>query len=144
VAEVMTSQVQSVDAGATVGAVLASHFGAEQKHRGFPVTRDGLLVGMLDRDALDGQPPEMPVADLFGINRPPVALAGETCRIVATRLAVHGIERLPVVASAAAPRLLGIVSRSDLIKATAGLHAEEYERRALRRNPLVKRRAEGV
>jgi H+/Cl- antiporter ClcA len=142
VAEVMTSQVLSVDADATVGAVLASHFGPEQKHRGFPVTRGGLLVGMLDRDALDGQAPDMPVGQLFGINRPPVALAGETCRIVATRLAVHGIERLPVVASAEAPRLLGIVSRSDLIKATAGLHAEEHERRALRRNPLVKRRAE--
>jgi CBS domain-containing protein len=42
---------------------------------------------------------------------------------------VHGIERLPVVASASEPRLLGIVSRSDLIKATAGLHVEEHERR---------------
>jgi predicted transcriptional regulator len=76
------------------------------------------------------------VGELFGINRPPVALASETCRIVATRLAVHGIERLPVVASAANPQLLGIVSRSDLIKATAGLHVEEHERRALRGNPL--------
>jgi H+/Cl- antiporter ClcA len=142
VAEVMTGQVQSVDAGATVASVLESHFGAAQRHRAFPVTRDGLLIGMLDREALAGQPLHAAVGTLFGINRPPVALAGETCRIVATRLAVHGIERLPVVASAEAPRLLGIVSRSDLIKATAGLHAEEHERRALRRNPLVKRRAE--
>jgi CBS domain-containing protein len=139
VAEVMTAQVQSVDAGATVAAVLASHFGPDQRHRAFPVTRDGLLVGMLDREALGGQAPGAPVGSLFGINRPPVALAGETCRIVATRLAVHGIERLPVVASAAEPRLLGIVSRSDLIKATAGLHAEEHERRVLRRNPLARR-----
>jgi len=136
VAEVMTSEVKSVDADATVASVLATHFGPEQQHRGFPVTRGGLLVGMLDRDALDGQPPATLVGELFGINRPPVALAGETCRIVATRLAVHGIERLPVVASAADPQLLGIVSRSDLIKATAGLHAEEHERRALRGNPL--------
>jgi CBS domain-containing protein len=120
--------------------VLASHFGAEQKHRGFPVTRGGLLVGMLDRDALDGQAMDTKVGQLFGINKPPHALAGETCRIVATRLAVHGIERLPVVASAAEPRLLGIVSRSDLIKATAGLHVEEHERRVLRRVPLTKRR----
>ena len=121
--------------------VLASHFGPGQKHRGFPVTRAGQLVGMLDRDALDGQAPGKLVGELFGINRPPVALAGETCRIVATRLAVHGIERLPVVASAGEPRLLGIVSRSDLIKATAGLHAEEHERRVLRRNPLSRRQA---
>jgi H+/Cl- antiporter ClcA len=141
VAEVMSTQVLSVDADATVAAVLASHFGADQKHRGFPVTRGGLLVGMLDRDALEGQAGDVPVGQLFGINRPPHALAGETCRIVATRLAVHGIERLPVVANAAEPRLLGIVSRSDLIKATAGLHAEEHERRALRRNPLTRRGA---
>jgi CBS domain-containing protein len=140
VAEVMTAQVLSVDADATVASVLASHFGAEQKHRGFPVTRGGLLVGMLDRDALDGQAMDTKVGQLFGINKPPHALAGETCRIVATRLAVHGIERLPVVASAAEPRLLGIVSRSDLIKATAGLHVEEHERRVLRRVPLTKRR----
>jgi H+/Cl- antiporter ClcA len=143
VAEVMTSQVMSVDADASVASVLASHFGADQKHRGFPVTRAGLLVGMLDRDALDGQAPDARVGDLFGKEgrtaKPPVALAGETCRVVATRLAVHGIERLPVVAGAGEPRLLGIVSRSDLIKATAGLHAEEHERRALRRVPLSKR-----
>jgi CBS domain-containing protein len=136
VAEVMTSQVQSVDAGATVDEVLASCFGPDQQHRAFPVTRDGLLVGMLDRESLAGQPSGAPVGQLFGINRPPVALAGETCRIVASRLAVHGIERLPVVASAANPQLLGIVSRSDLIKATAGLHVEENERRVLRGNPL--------
>ena len=135
----MTPQVQSVDAGATVASVLASHFGPDQRHRAFPVTRDGLLVGMLDREALGAQAPEALVGSLFGINRPPVALAGETCRIVATRLAVHGIERLPVVASAIEPRLLGIVSRSDLIKATAGLHVEEHERRTLRRNPLTRR-----
>jgi H+/Cl- antiporter ClcA/CBS domain-containing protein len=143
VAEVMTAQVLSVDAGASVAEVLASHFGADQRHRGFPVTRDGLLVGMLDRDALNGEAPEARVGTLFGkgfgTKRPPVALAGETCRIVATRLAVHGIERLPVVASATEPRLLGIVSRSDLIKATAGLHVEEHERRTLRRHPLSKK-----
>jgi CBS domain-containing protein len=97
---------------------------------------------MLDRDALDGQAPDARIGTLFGINRPPVALAGETCRIVATRLAVHGIERLPVVASANEPRLLGIVSRSDLIKATAGLHAEEHERRTLRRHPLARKESE--
>jgi CBS domain-containing protein len=37
----------------------------------------------------------------------------------------------------AEPRLLGIVSRSDLIKATAGLHTEEHERRTLRTAPLI-------
>jgi H+/Cl- antiporter ClcA/CBS domain-containing protein len=136
VAEVMTAEVQCVDAGAGVGEVLDSNFGAGQAHRAFPVVRDGLLVGMLDRDALEGRPAHTRVGELYGVNPPVVALADETCRTVATRLAVHGLERLPVVASAETRRLLGIVSRSDLIKATLGLHDEEHERRAMRENPL--------
>lgn len=139
VAEVMSTEVHHIDAAATIGDVLATHFGPAQKHRGYPVTRNGLVVGMVGRDTLDGHPPAMPVGDLFGANPPLVALPGETCRAVATRLAVHGIERLPVVAQTGDAQLLGVVSRSDLIKATATLHDEEHERRTLRRLPLVRR-----
>jgi CBS domain-containing protein len=140
VAEVMTADVHHIDANATIGDVLATHFGPAQKHRGYPVTRDGLVVGMVERDTLDGHPPSTPIGDLFGANPPLVALPGETCRTVATRLAVHGIERLPVVAQTGHAALLGVVSRSDLIKATATLHDEEHERRTLRTLPLVRRR----
>jgi H+/Cl- antiporter ClcA/CBS domain-containing protein len=139
VAEVMSADVQTVDAGATVAAVLASHFGAGQTHRGFPVTQGGLVVGVIGRDTLDGRAPDTLVGDLFGANPPLVALPGETCRAVATRLAVHGIERLPVVAQTGHPQLLGIVSRSDLIKASATLHDEEHERDTLRTLPLARR-----
>jgi CBS domain-containing protein len=139
VAEVMSTDVLHVDAGATIAAVLATHFGPAQKHRGYPVTRDGLVVGMVERDTLQGHAPDTPIGALFGANPPLVALPGETCRAVATRLAVHGIERLPVVAQAAQPQLLGVVSRSDLIKATATLHDEEHERRTLRTLPLARR-----
>jgi H+/Cl- antiporter ClcA/CBS domain-containing protein len=139
VAEVMSADVQHVDAGATIGAVLATQFGAAQEHRGFPVTRGGLVVGMVERDTLTGRAPDTLVGDLFGANPPLVALPGETCRAVATRLAVHGIERLPVVAQAGHPQLLGIVSRSDLIKATATLHDEEHDRSILRTLPLIRR-----
>jgi H+/Cl- antiporter ClcA len=140
VAEVMSAQPRCIAADATIGATLASHFGADQAHRAYPVVRDGLLVGMLDRAALADQPHDAAIATLFGANQPVVALAAETCRTVATRLAVHGLERLPVVTDAATPHLLGIVSRSDLIKATAGLHAEEHERRALRYVPFTRPR----
>jgi CBS domain-containing protein len=139
VAEVMSADVHHIDAAATIGAVLATHFGPTQKHRGYPVTRGGLVVGMVERDTLNGHAPDLPVGALFGANPPLVALPGETCRAVATRLAVHGIERLPVVTQAAQPQLLGVVSRSDLIKASATLHDEEHERRTLRTLPLVRR-----
>ena len=139
VAEVMSTDVQTVDAGATVAEVLATRFGPAQTHRGFPVTRAGLVVGVIGRETLEGRAPDSPIGDLFGANPPLVALPGETCRAVATRLAVHGIERLPVVAQTGHPQLLGIVSRSDLIKASATLHDEEHERLTLRTLPLARR-----
>jgi CBS domain-containing protein len=138
VAEVMTARVRSIDAGASVSAVLVSHFGPGQAHRAWPVTRDGALVGMIQREALEGQPPGAPVGGLFGAAAPAVALAGETCRTVATRLAVLGLERLPVVAQADSLALVGIVSRSDLIKATAVLHVEEHERQVMRARPFAR------
>jgi H+/Cl- antiporter ClcA/CBS domain-containing protein len=138
VAEVMTAKVRSIDAGASVAGVLVTHFGPGQAHRAYPVIRGGALVGMVSREALDGQPPETPVGDLFGAAAPAVALAGETCRAIATRLAVLGLERLPVVAEANSLALVGIVSRSDLIKATAVLHVEEHERRVMRTRPFAR------
>jgi CBS-domain-containing membrane protein len=44
---------------------------------------------------------------------------------VATRLAVHGLERLPVVKDAQSRELLGVVSRSDLVKPSLGSFDEE-------------------
>ncbi|MCS0583699.1 chloride channel protein [Massilia pinisoli] len=136
VAEVMTTDVLHVDANDTIGTVLANRFGPGQQHRAFPVVRSGVVIGMLERDTLTGHLPELPVGALYGANPPLVALPGETCRAVATRLAVHGIERLPVVAQPGHGQLVGIVSRSDLIKATATLHDEEHERLVLRTLPL--------
>ena len=133
VAEVMTPAPASIDAGQTIAGVLDSHFGAGQRHRAYPVTRDGALLGMLDRAAIaNARADAVRVGDLFGVNLPIFALADETCRALATRLAVHQLERLPVVDDAASRRLIGIVSRSDLIKPALSLHAEELTRQTVR------------
>ena len=133
VAEVMTPAPASIDARQTIAEVLETHFGAAQRHRAFPVTRDGALLGMLDRAAIANARDGVVVAgDLFGVNLPIFALADETCRALATRLAVHQLERLPVVDDAASRRLIGIVSRSDLIKPALSLHAEELTRQTVR------------
>jgi CBS-domain-containing membrane protein len=90
---------------------------------------------MLDRDALltaQEAGGKRRVGELYGVNQPIVALAGETCRSVATRLAVHELERLPVVDDAVSRRLVGLVSRSDLIKASLTLHEEEHHHQAFR------------
>ena len=137
VAEVMTAAPDCIAADAAVAEVLQTHFGADQRYRAFPVTREGKLVGMLDRAALVRADPGVTrVSELYGLNHPVVALPDETCRTVATRLAVHGLERVPVVADAASLRVVGLVSRSDLIKATLGLHEEDHARATFRRLPL--------
>jgi len=61
-----------------------------------------------------------------------VALPGENCRAVATRLARHGLERLPVVRDADSRLLVGIVARSDLIKPSLAHFHEEEQRERVR------------
>jgi H+/Cl- antiporter ClcA len=136
VAEVMSHDPVTIPAETTIADAMASHFNAAQRHRAFPVTRAGSLVGMLDRAGITDSARAAgarTVGELFGVNLPIMALADETCRALATRLAVHELERLPVVSDAHTRRLIGIVSRSDLIKPALSLHAEELERQTVRR-----------
>ncbi|WP_296660217.1 chloride channel protein [Paraburkholderia sp.] len=136
VEEVMTKGVQTIDARVTVGDVLRSHFGTQQKFRAFPVVADGVLVGMVDRALLDSTPSgnaDTPVGELFTQARPEIALPGETCRNVAARLAITGLDRVPVVDDEKTRRLLGIVSRHDLVKPSLSVFTEEREREQFRR-----------
>jgi H+/Cl- antiporter ClcA len=139
VEEVMTRKVETIDADVPVAEVLAKYFGENQNHRAFPVTRDGALVGMIEREGLiarTGKPAIQVMSDLFGANTPIMALPGETCRIVSNRLAVHGLERLPVVSDAQSRRLVGLISRSDLVKPSLAFFEEEERREMFRRSPL--------
>jgi CBS-domain-containing membrane protein len=52
------------------------------------------------------------------------------------RLAVHGLERLPVVADRESVRLVGIVSRSDLVKPSLAYFEEEHKKERFRRVTL--------
>ncbi|WP_258000782.1 CBS domain-containing protein [Janthinobacterium sp. ROICE36] len=134
VAEVMTANPTCIAASDHIIDVLESHFGSAQLHRAFPVTREGVLVGMLDRtELIAAVADKIYVSELFGVNVPIVALADETCRSVATRLAVHELERAPVVVDPGSRKVVGLVSRSDLIKATLAIHDEEHERQTIRR-----------
>ena len=144
VAEMMTTAVVSVDGELSADAVLERHFGDGQRHRAYPVCVGETLVGMLDRDALAAAQRRAPVArvaDLFGADSPAMALPGDNCRAVATRLAAHGLERLPVVSDAASRRLVGLVSRSDLVKPALALQDEEQRRQRFLVSPLAAARA---
>ena len=138
-ADVMTREVQMVDADMAVCDVVQRHFGAGQAHRAYPVQRAGALVGMVDRAMLlaaDETLQRAPVGRLFEALPPPqVALASETCRRLAARMARHGLERLPVVADAASMAVVGIVSRSDLIKPTLAHFHDDEQRERMRPLP---------
>jgi CBS domain-containing protein len=100
----------------------------------------GAVAGMVDRGALErfrddraSRSPDARIADVLRGNAPVVALPDETCRLVATRLAVHGLERLPVVADRESLRLIGIVSRSDLVKPSLAHFEDEHKKERFRR-----------
>ncbi|SAK46598.1 chloride channel protein [Caballeronia ptereochthonis] len=142
VEEVMTRDVQTIDAATPLSDVLAEHFGPQQMHRAYPVVRDGVLVGMLDRALLGTLIGASSVQDAGASigdalrrlqdGAPAFALPGEPCRLAATRLAVHEFERLPVVADKQSMRLVGIVSRSDLVKPARAHFDEEHRRERFR------------
>ncbi|HVY66851.1 MAG TPA: chloride channel protein, partial [Gammaproteobacteria bacterium] len=129
--EVMTRAVITIDAAATIGEVVRTHFGATQSHRAYPVVEAGRLVGVVDRESLGRIEPggaQAPAARLLEGRRPEFALPGESCRAVASRMAAFGFERLAVVESPESLRLVGIVSRSDLLKVTGTVYEEESRR----------------
>jgi H+/Cl- antiporter ClcA/predicted transcriptional regulator len=137
--EVMSREVEAIDADTTVREAFATYFGPAQTRRAWPVVRAGTIVGMVDRtvverfahDALDAT-----LGALLGQQAPDVALPEETCRQVATRLAIHGLERLPVVEDRETMRLVGIVSRSDLVKLSLAHFEDEHKKERFRRLPL--------
>ncbi|WP_206956668.1 chloride channel protein [Trinickia acidisoli] len=130
VEEVMTRTVASIDAKTPIADVLGTYFGAKQKFRAYPVVASGALIGIVDRALLDRAAAENRTAalgTLFGRTPPEIALPGETCRNVAARLATKGLDRVPVVEDEKTYRLVGIVSRHDLLKPSTSVFAEERE-----------------
>ncbi|MCP3727820.1 chloride channel protein [Paraburkholderia sp. CNPSo 3272] len=138
--EVMTRNVDTIDADVTVRDALERYFGSTQQRRAFPVLRDGAVLGVVDRAMLDAvrasaatEALDTPLGSLLAQRSPDTALPGETCRQIATRLAIHGLERLPVVADRESRQLVGIVSRSDLVKLSLSHFEEEHKKERFRR-----------
>jgi CBS domain-containing protein len=141
VAEVMTSAdaLVAIDGATPLDAVESQYFGAKQTHRAYPVVQNGRLLGLVDRATLDAHRaqagPDASIASAFADRAPAVAQAHETCRVVASRLAMLGLERLPVVDDPQSLRVTGIVSRSDLIKPALQHFDDEQKRERFR--PIV-------
>jgi H+/Cl- antiporter ClcA len=136
--EVMTRDVETIDASMPVAAALDRYFGDNQAHRAFPVLRDGVVIGVVDRGVLASTPARSSHATLGDVcaDLPLViALPDESCRLVASRLALNRLERVPVVADVQSMRLVGLVARSDLVKPRLAHIEEEEKRERPRRAP---------
>jgi H+/Cl- antiporter ClcA len=95
-------------------------------HQGFPVVDDdGRLVGVVTRKDFMDRDPNTRVGDL--VSRPPaVVFPDSSLRDAADHMVREDVGRLPVVDRADPRRLVGIVTRSDLLRAhEARLAAEE-------------------
>lgn len=108
--DIMTPKVLSVSPEMTVGEVIDLMF--KHKHLGYPVVKDGELVGIVTLTDLMKADKDMKVENIMARNvltLKPDQSAFEAFRLMSER----SIGRVPIVEEG---KLVGIVTRSDLIK----------------------------
>ena len=128
VRDVMSRQVESIPAGLTAGEARARYFDpATQRFRAYPVIDErGVLLAVVTRAEINDNctaDPERHLADCVRGQIPASATPHETCRDIAARMALQHLERLPVVSEEGDGRLLGMVTRFDVVTALL----EHYE-----------------
>jgi CBS domain-containing protein len=139
VGQVMTDVVETVPESMPVRELCDLFYaGRRSKHQGYPVMdARGQLVGMVTRSDLAGCALRqhdldwLRVADVMGSRVVIVARQDERLRDAAERMLAAGVGRLPVVAADAPDHLIGILSRSDVLKALAHRAEEEHCRERL-------------
>ena len=111
VRDYMTHDVISVDAGEMIGDVI--HLIRTTRHDGFPVVRQGKVVGYISARDIIGEHP-LTTVDQRMSRHPIKATSGLTITEVARRIFRSGIQKLPVVDEE--NTLIGIVSNLDVIR----------------------------
>jgi len=136
VAQVMTPAVETVPISLPLGRLFERMYGGldRPKHQGYPVVDEaGRLAGMVTRSdlpqfSLRDDLGWLVVADVMSTRKPILAWKNESLRDAAHRMIAAGVGRLPVVTPEDGTRIVGILSRSDLLKALACRHDEENRR----------------
>lgn len=120
VRDVMSPQVRSVDAEARIGDV-RHWLGSKEPgaaHQGFPVLREGELVGVLTRRNLLDESADVAATAGSLVHRAPVVVfADSTLRDAADHMVLEQVGRLPVVERRAPRIVVGMLSRSDVLAA---------------------------
>jgi H+/Cl- antiporter ClcA len=150
VGDMMSKEVITVPAAAPVRELVEDYFfsGNGRKHQSYPVVdRDGLLLGMIARSNMlkewiaeigarevgaDGAIAPIGSHSIIAmdlIEREAITIyPWESCRTAAERMAQFRVGRLPVVDPDNPGRLVGILTRSDLLKPRE-MHVEEEGKR---------------
>jgi CBS-domain-containing membrane protein len=146
VSDVMATDVVTVPAALPVRELLADYFlaGRPKGHQGYPVVdQAGELVGVVTRSTLlenwiyavikGAEGTRQPAIDVIItydlIQREPITVfPWESCRTAAERMAQAGVGRLPVVSPEDPRKVIGMITRSDLLKPRARTVEEELKR----------------
>jgi H+/Cl- antiporter ClcA len=138
VGEVMTPDVEVVATSLPLRRLFERFYGdGRGKHQGYPVVDDcGRLTGMVTRSDLPAftlrdEIGWLVVADVMSTGPLVVAYADESLRDAAERMLLAGVGRMPVVLSESPERIIGLLSRSDVLKALQRRTEEEAHRERL-------------
>ena len=132
VGSVMTTTMVTVPGSTSVRTLADEYFGSQQKYRAYPVVDDtGRLLNVVNRQDVQRWLEDDPtgarlLSDLVG-KEPVVAYPEESCQSAAIRAAVENLDRIPVV-SADHQKLLGMITRYDLLKPYTHYPQEERVR----------------
>jgi H+/Cl- antiporter ClcA len=157
VGDVMSTPVVTIPASLTARELLGTYFlgDSSTKHQGYPVVdSSGNLLGVITRSSLleqwvsafldsarraDLAQPDAIIAYDLIARAPITVFPWESCRAAAERMAAANVGRLPVVSPDEPQKVIGIVTRSDLLKSRARSVEDEMRRERLLRITLLKR-----
>jgi H+/Cl- antiporter ClcA len=132
VKEVMTPHVEVIPGVLHLRKVQEQFFSHNQKHRGYPVVdaHNGLLGILTASDVLElVKTPKnhfKPLSQLIH-SKPIVAQPTESCRSIAKRMAFYSIGRLPVVSNKNPKKIMGIITRSDILRVSLRYIEEDHK-----------------
>jgi H+/Cl- antiporter ClcA/CBS domain-containing protein len=132
---VSLSSLQTVDQARQWLAEGAGQPRGPATHQGFPVLdAEGLLIGVVTRrDLVDGSRSGDETLAAIVTRRPAVVFEDNTLRDAADHMVLEQVGRLPVVSRDNPRRLVGIISRSDLLSAHAPRLAASLDIKRARR-----------